>query len=142
PEIQLAPGGAMEGLVLAGVVAFELQAFRRQLVIPGKGHPEWKSDRAGDHEPTGDPVRHSERPAQLRDALRERPHRADVYRRGAPDVAVAEVGDNAALPWRPVVAGHCRPRGSHRLQAGLQICASVELRVVLCKPGSRSVGLI
>src|SRR6185312_17546747 len=97
---------------------------------------ERKADRAGDHEPAGDPFRRPEHGGKLRDALRECPHRTDVDRGGAPYVAMAEFRKDAALPRRPVLADHYVPRGSHRLQAGLQMNASVELQAARCKPGS------
>jgi len=71
-------------------LTFALQTFRRELIKPGEGDPEGKTDPRSDQKPTRRPFRCADRRTQLRDALRERPDGADIENRRANDVAPPE----------------------------------------------------
>src|SRR3546814_7095405 len=61
------------------VCSSDLESGRREFIEPGECEPERETDRGGDQEPARDPFRCIDRRPELRDALRQRPHRA-AYR--------------------------------------------------------------
>jgi hypothetical protein len=77
-------------------LAFAFQALRREFVEPGERNPERKPDPCSDQKPARRPFRCADRRAQLRDALCERPDRADVEDRSADDVAPLQFGEKVS----------------------------------------------
>ena len=86
-------------------LALALEPLWREFIEPRKSKPEREPDRARGHEPAHHPIGNTEHRRQLRDALRQRPDRADVKRSRPQHVAALELGKQSrrlAHAVRPV----------------------------------------
>jgi hypothetical protein len=72
------------------------QALWREFVEPGERDPERKTYSCSDQKPARRPFRCADRRAQLRDALRQRPHSGDIEDHRADDIAPFQLGKKVA----------------------------------------------